>query len=235
MKNTNYRESGNALIYILVAIALLAALTAVFMEPSSQQTTAQNTFNVVSDVKGQADFIRSAIQECVLTYPGGDDTVDTSGGGTDPGAVFPYPIKPNSTHLTGPAGNRQVRNLRCPGNPGGDPDHADIFAGSSGKFMPPPVNFFEEWEYYNGTDGVFFYTRTDKSDSFLNTSLQKLDDLFSECQSDIVEASGANEDMTSTATEIECPDGSKCFRIWLLTNPTAVYNGDSDLDEAACP
>lgn len=229
------REQGSALIYILIAIALLAALTVSFMEPSSQQTTSQNTFNTASDVKSQIDFIRSAIQECVLTYPGGDATIDTSGGGTDPGAVFPYPIKPDSAHLTAPDTGREVKFLRCPGNPGDDPDHAYIFAGTSGKFLPPPPNLFEEWKYYNGTDGVFFYTETQKSDPFLLTAVEKLDEQFSECESDVIDASSGDKNLTSTASEVVCPNGGTCFRVWMIIKATAVYNGDTGNDESACP
>ena len=37
-----HKNSGSALIYILVAIALIALLTASMMEPSNQQGQAQN-------------------------------------------------------------------------------------------------------------------------------------------------------------------------------------------------
>ena len=227
-------EHGSAMVYILVAIALLAALTASFMRPSSQQTTSQNTFNTITELNSQINFIRSAIQECVLSYPTGDTGLIGVGGYNTP-----YPLNPSSAYFTpapksGAAANDQARNILCPGNPGTSNDHADIFGGSSGKFFPPIVNLFEEWEYYNGTDGVFFYTSTDKTDAFLQTAMTKLDDQYSECEVDIIDASASTEDMTSTATEIEC-DTETCLRVWMITTGTAVYNGDTDADEAACP
>src|ERR1700761_6428398 len=92
-------ERGSALVYILIAIALLAVLTITFMEPSSQQTSSQNTFKTVTDLGNQIETIRSAIQECVLNYPKGDSNIPTTGGApTDPDARTNYPINPDSDY-----------------------------------------------------------------------------------------------------------------------------------------
>ncbi len=242
--NKRVSETGSALVYILIAIALLAALTASFMKPSSQQTTAQSSFKAITEIKAQIAFIRSSIQECVLNYSGGDvsDTANM------PAAVNePYPLTPTDGYFaltsgTGAAAstnpNDQLRHIGCPGNPGSSKDHADIFGGSSGKFLPPPVDLFEEWEYYNGADGVFFYTQTDKTDAFLQTALQKLDDQFSECEADIIDASGGDiELLDGDPGSPICPDGSTCFRVWIITSGTSTYNGDTDGEElaATCP
>lgn len=243
--NKRVSERGSALVYILIAIALLAALTASFMKPSSQQTTAQSSFKSITEMKAQIAFIRSSIQECVLNYSGGDAS-DTA---NMPTAVNePYPLTPTDGYfaLSSGAGaaaatkpDDTLKQIGCPGNPGSSKDHSDIFGGSSGKFLPPPVDLFEEWEYYNGTDGVFFYTQTDKTDAFLQTALQKLDDQFSECEADIIDASGGDIELVSAAAgDPICPDGSTCFRVWMITNGSAVYNGDTDLDEETgviCP
>lgn len=233
--NKRASETGSALVYILIAIALLAALTASFMKPSSQQTTAQGSYNAITELNSQIELIRSSIQECVLTYPGGDRGPNGNDGlqGT---TNTPYPINPSSTYLTSPAtpvGNDEVQFLRCPGNPGDSTDHADIFGGASGKFLPPPPNLFENWEYYNGVDGVFFYTRTDKSDAFLQTALAKLDDNFSECQADVIDASGGDIELASTLTgDPICPNGNTCFRLWVIIQSSAIYLGDTDGEEA---
>ena len=175
------KETGSALVYILIAIALLAALTASFMQPASQQTTSQNIVKTAADLKSQADLIRAAIQECVLIYPGGDQST--------PSVVLqnnPYPINPSSTYFTSPAGSDDVQNIRCPGNPGDTTDHSAIFGAMTGKSLPAPPALFEDWVYYSGANGVFFYTRTAKSDSFLLTALERIDDQYSECEADIV-------------------------------------------------
>jgi len=68
--NINHRNSaGSALIYILIAVALLAALTVSLMEPSSQQGQSQSSTSMVTDLSGQISFITSGISECVLSHP----------------------------------------------------------------------------------------------------------------------------------------------------------------------
>lgn len=214
-------ERGSALIYILIAVALLAALTVAFMEPSSQQSQSQNIHKTVTAIQDQVSFIQSAIQDCVLTYPEGENTTayltDAGpGGATDPDAVVPYPLKPNSTHLDTPDANRLVKNLRCPGNPGGSDDHGDIFSSAQGRFLPPPPALFEEWQYYNGKDGVFFWTSTDKSDAYLEAALDKLDALYADCEADVIDATGGAVEIETATSSVQCAAGHQCFRYWMV-------------------
>ena len=234
-------ETGSALVYILIAIALLAALTASFMRPSSQQTTAQGSFNATVELRSQIDFINSSIQECILNYPSGDRGPSGTSGlvGT---LNIPYPINPTDTYFTTPAPNDNLEFIRCPGNPGNTNDHARIFGGTSGKFLPPPVNLFEDWEYYSGTDGVFFFTRTDKTDAFLQTAMEKLDDDFSECQADVIDANDGEVELTSTATadDPKCKQDASgtrgtCFRVWIIPRATATYQAGGAEALASCP
>ncbi len=229
------KQKGSALVYILIAIALLALLTATLMDSSSQQTSSQGTFNTVTDLNSQIGFIRSAIQECILNYPeGADDLAGTSN--------VPYPVNPSSAYFSAPAApeaDDTVKFIKCPGNDQGNVKlHGDIFSGNSGKFLPPPPKLFNEWAYYNGVDGVFFYTSTDKTDSFLSTAMSKLDEQYAECEADIIDnsASGTALDITSEAAlGPNCPANSYCVRVWLITQPTATYVGDTDTDETSCP
>ncbi|MDH5722471.1 MAG: hypothetical protein OEY94_04005 [Alphaproteobacteria bacterium] len=232
-------EQGSALVYILIAIALLAALTVSFLSPSSQQTSSQSGFRIMTALSSQISLIQSAVTECRINYKKGDKSIDTTGTGSDPDARTNYPIKPNSTHYTtatiGPTAGRLVKDIRCPGNPGGNNiNHVKIFGTVSGKFLPAAPDLFDDWEYYNGEDGVFFWTKTNKSDAFLATALQKLDDEYGECEADIVDATGAAVTLDSNAA-ISCTNGYKCFRVRLTIKATAVYNGDTDGEEAACP
>ncbi len=237
----NKSESGSALLYILIAIALLGALTVTFMQPSSQQTSSQNSFRSVSEIKSQVDLIRSAIQECALSYRQGDSSIDVSSSGSDPDARKNFPIKPNSSHyntaVIGPTTGRLVKDIRCPGDPGNqDENHAPLFGGASGKFLPSPPDLFEDWQYYNGRDGVFFWLPTNKSDASIGTALQKLDDQYGECEADIIDASGGAVNLDSDSpAEVRCAAGYTCFRVRMNILPTAVYNGDTDGEEGSCP
>ncbi|MCB9991948.1 MAG: hypothetical protein H6867_11380 [Rhodospirillales bacterium] len=238
-------EAGSALVYILIAIALLAALTVAFMNPSSNQTASQNTFRAVSEIKSQVDFIRAAVQECVLrssfgnAQVAGDATVDNTVTGTDPGANRLYPLAPNSGHLAAPvATDIKVKNLRCPSDPGDNPDHAPIFGGTSGKFMPPPPPLFGDWQWYNGRDGVFFWTETTNSDAYIDTVMEKLNADYATCEVDTIDATGGAEALDEAGT-VTCANGAKCFRVWMIADTTrgagAVEDGEADNEAAHFP
>lgn len=241
-RDARVNERGSALVYILIAIALLAALTLSFMEPSGQQTQSQNTFKTISEIESQAEYIRTAIQECVILYDKGDITINNppSGPVTDSGANIKFPIKPKSAHFDGlPAADdaddyNYVEYLRCPGNPknaGVPNNHKRIFTAETGKFLPPPPPLFEKWEYYNGDDGIFFWTHTTKSDSYLQTALTKLEEKFGKCEADTVSTASTAFDMSSDGA-VECPANALCFRIWMTTKSTAPA---SIFQEAGCP
>lgn len=228
-------QSGSALVYILIAIALLAALTVSFMEPSGQQTQSQNSTKIVSELYNQASIIQSAIQECVLIYPAED-----SGLTAVEQKNSPYPINPADAYFTnngavpGSSADNNVSNIRCPGNPGGaSPSHASIFSGSSGKFMPPAPNLFNDWEYYNGADGIFYFIETDKTDPYLTTALEKLDEKFAECEADVIDATAGAVTLSSDNMPVvgppllrTCPAGSQCFRVWMILT-TGTNHGDA--------
>lgn len=235
------RQSGSALIYILIAVALLAALTVSLMEPSNQQAQTQSTTNLVSSVDSQIKFITSAVQECVLTHPDQDAKVTQT---PSPASVStqrnpPYPINPKDPFYTaasatpGVATTDQASEIRCPGNPGGNSgvsqNHAKIFGGSSGKFMPQPPPLFSNWRYYNGSDGVFIMIASDKTDAYIQAALTRLDGMYSNCEAEIfnrLNSAGAlnvSSDTTPGDGAVKaCANNTICFRYWIKRTSSAV-------------
>lgn len=232
-------ERGSALVYILIAIALLALLTISFMEPSSQQTQSQNTFKLTSELQSQAELIRSTVQECVLLYPEGDSGAIPPASSPAVNLNHPYPIMPNDSYLNACIANpAEVDNfvslLRCPGNPKDNPCHAEMFGGNTGKFLAPPPDLFGPWRYYSGADGVFFWTETSSSDAFIRTALNKVDENFAECEADVIVAVAATN-LDSGAGTVQCPANNTCLRVWMIAKSSNIYPGDTDGDEATCP
>jgi hypothetical protein len=220
-------ERGSALVYILIAIALLAALTISFMQPSSQQVSNNSVFKAVSEVGSQVDFIRSAVQECVLAYPEGDANMIAPIASPEINLNHPYPVMPDNAYYTAncsanpSAADHQVNHLRCPGKPGSDnPCHDPLFGGNTGKFMPPPPALFGPWQYYSGEDGVFLWIETSKTDPFIDSVLQKLDDSYAQCEADVVDARSSAVKLDDANT-IQCPLHSRCFRMWMIRGATA--------------
>lgn len=228
-----HSQKGSALIYILIAIALMAALTATFMNSSDQQASSQNASKLIGELKSQIEMIRSAIQECVLMNPKGDLAIAGTGavGGENP--VRPYPLKPSNTYLpSNPSpGYSYARDIGCPGNPGTSNNHAKIFGGSTGKFLPKEPSSFTPWMYYNDIDGVFIHIVSNRPDSYISTALQKLDAQFSKCESQYVDARSGDIHMTSNSVPgYRCAAGYQCFRLVILSTGTTIYPG-----ETGCP
>lgn len=233
-------QRGSALIYILVAVALLAALTVSLMEPSGQQAQSQNATNIFTELDGQIGFITAAISECVLTHPDQDSELTTT-----EQQNAPYPINPSDPYFDSQSADPAtdpddtVKFIRCPGNPGGtgpnNQDHARIFGGTSGKFLPPGPTLFGEWEYYNGADGVAITISSDKTDSYIESALTRLDEKFSACESEVIDRRGTGSLNITTDTtpgassERQCAAGNICFRYWLILKSTAIHQ------DAGCP
>lgn len=238
MTKQNNTMAGSALVYILIAIALIAALTVSLMEPSGQQSQSQSSAGLINDVSGQISFITTAVSECVLSHPDQD-----SGLTTTEQKNTPYPINPMDPYFTaqsatiGSDTDNTVKNIRCPGNPGGSAagkqNHARIFGGSSGKFLPPPPALFTDWTYYNGADGVYIMTTTNKTDPFIASSMTKLDARYSNCESEVIDRRTLSDlTITSDTTPGDsaarvCPGGSLCFRYWIILKNTAIHQ-DTD-------
>lgn len=214
------KAKGSALVYILIAIALIAALTAVFMQPASQQTRTQSTYRLTSELNGQIQLIRSAIQDCILRFPNGDPNIAAAA----VSATAPYPIEPDlAYYATTPAGNRaankNVENIGCPGNatPASGIKHTALFGGSSGRFLPASPPLFGPWTYRNGIaatengltyTGVFFQINSTVTDAYVAEAMSRIDAQSSACEIDFVPATAAAAN--------GCPADTNCLRVWML-------------------
>jgi hypothetical protein len=210
------KQHGGALLYILIAIGLLGALTASLSGNNSTLNNSQNAAKIKMELRSQIEYIRNAINECVMNFPDGDPTVN-DGTITDAGYIAPYPVKPNSNHFTGStlgiSPNNSTIYLRCPGNPGIDNNHTPIFGASSGKTLPPTL-YELNWLYGNKTEtligenvtGVYIRAATTKSDVSLKKALTELASEYGECEADYIEGNNSNG----------CITGSTCIRIWLV-------------------
>lgn len=238
-KNMKVRgQRGSVLIYILVAVALLAALTVSLMDSSGQQSQSQNASGLVSEIDGQIGLISAALSECVLSHPNQDSELTAT-----EQKNAPYPINPADSYFDtqnadpGSDANNNVANIRCPGNPGGDgsnnQDHARIFGGSSGKFMPPHPALFGDWDYYNGADGVAITIASDKTDPYIADALAKLNDKYAQCEAEIIDrrslgALNITSDTIGAAGPRQCGAGEICFRYWIILKPTAIHQDSPD-------
>lgn len=236
--NIHTNDRGSALIYILIAIALLAALTVSLMEPSGQQAQSQSGTNLVTEISSQTSFISSAVSECILSHPDQDSELTNT-----QQKNAPYPINPSDPYFNSQSADPlsdpddKVKWIRCPGNPGGtasnNQDHARIFGGASGKFLPPAPALFTDWTYYNGADGVFIMTTTNKTDPFITSSIAKLDAKYSHCESEVIDRRGLGSinittDTTPGSSGVRnCPADTLCFRYWIVLKPTAIHQ-DTD-------
>lgn len=198
-------DRGSALIYILIAIALLGALTMAFVEPSGQQSRSQNSYKVAQELKSQAETYRAAIQDCVITYPAGD----TSNATKYTGYNEPYPVDPNSTYL--PVGIRSTysfaNDIRCPGNPGDSNNHSVIFGGNTGRFAPVKPALFDPWFYVNDANGVYLLVGSNKSDAYIAEAIQKAVSSYNTCEAEYL-----------TYPDCGGSAGYNCLRVWVIRN-----------------
>jgi len=234
-------QKGGALIYILIAIALLGALTTTFMGSGGQQARTQNTFKFATEINSQARVIRSAIQDCILRFPQGD-SADIS----ETGYVTPYPLNPTSSEFSSPSVTGDlVSLLQCPGtgaqNNSNVDDHDPLFSGGGqfSTFLPTTPDLMEDWIYFNGHatggsqifsmdfQGVFFEIRSDKSDPFIGESMQKIDESMAACEVDHQVGNGTNG----------CENNHQCLRYWIIrtgsTGPTGTANATNG--QNPCP
>ena len=208
-------QNGGALIYILIAIALLAALTTTFIQPGGQSSRTQNANNLAMQMQSQGRIIRSAIQDCILRFSQGNSSI------AEVGYNAPYPLNPDSAEFTVAATSKNVSLLECPGTDSTDVDNQTALFSGSGEFssyLPGAPDFMDDWTYFNGNatggsqifgldfNGVFFQISSNKSDPHIGEAMTRIDNLHAACEVDYTVGDGTNG----------CENGYQCLRYWII-------------------
>lgn len=156
--------------YIFLAIGLLAALTAFFVQGSQISVSTQMANKIAQELYAQSNMIRAALQECTLEHPeGGGDIAPL---GSPDGVIdandnpnHPWPLNPSTAlanslaPVTAFAGD-EVRSVGCLNGTASPTTKELIFSGTNnkGRYLPPPPAGWGEWMYDNdGTDGVSLF------------------------------------------------------------------------------
>jgi hypothetical protein len=194
-------ERGNALLYVLLAVGLLAALTYFYAQDSRENYSSQAAISISESLFAQANMIKSAVVQCTLEFPGGGGDMDASGSiDSSDNPNNPYPLNPsdalnlkadpggctttgNATGCIPKAANDQVKNLQCIGAPAGQ---AAMFTGASnqGRYLPPPPSNFTDWVYVNDSTGVYIKT-TGNGDAASVSALTRLLAKFTSTQASV--------------------------------------------------
>lgn len=119
-------QRGIAIGPILMVVALLAILGGLISSGMGSFGGNATTDRIRTEVRGQANLIRSKIQECHMITMGNQG--------------FGWPV----------GAGVQVRNLTCPGDPAGS---QNLWSGRRPASLPPPVPGFGEWFYHNYSHG----------------------------------------------------------------------------------
>ncbi len=164
-----HSEKGNVLLYVLMAIGLMAALTYAYVKDSRENYASQSAVQIAETLFAQANMIRSAVVQCSAEYPSGGGDLNADGTITPAdNPNNPFPINPSSALHAGrtidgvvggtpdpiPAAvDDTAKYLSCIGAPA---SVALMFSGANnqGRFLPPTPSGFSEWTYTNDTSGV---------------------------------------------------------------------------------
>lgn len=210
------------MLYILIAVALLAALTSTLVGGGGQSSGTQNAYRLGQELNSQSRVIRSAIQDCVLRYTRGDGADIAEANYNNP-----YPLNPSSSEFTSPAANDNVSHLQCPGTSAtsGNDDYADLFSGSGqfSGYLPSKPDLMDDWTYFNGDatvhgvrlDGVYFQITSTKSDPQISDSMARIDDLMAACEVDYITGDGSNS----------CASDTQCLRYWIIRGANTAATG----------
>ncbi|TAH32308.1 MAG: hypothetical protein EYC62_09250 [Alphaproteobacteria bacterium] len=228
--NDKNQAGFGAFAYILMSIALLAALTTAISVGSRSNTRVQNNDIQVSKIYGQASKIRSDILLCMTEvqvqtsgvgptayqrFPACDDTTQ---GGTQANTNYTADGYCTNVSTSNPI-IANAKNLRCL-----SPSSASVWDNSEGNFFPDPIPGFEPWKYAiigdsnDAYKGVSLLITTQGRTSSTDTDwvLRKVRDKFGPNEAQVLIRNGddANDGKINVSP---CVGNSICntLQVWL--------------------
>lgn len=143
-------DAGIAIGPILFLLAILGVIATVMSASNggSGFGAAGVADRVTAEIAGQANMIRSKINECQMQYLANSQTFATGSCGSDS-----YPCHTD-------AAGTLVADLTCPNDPLVGGAEQSLWSGPRPALLPPPSGGFAAWKYYNGGDvgGRCFWT-----------------------------------------------------------------------------
>jgi len=200
------REKGSVVAYLLMAVALIAALTAALTKGSHESAVTIQVQQHVKFLETDLQTIRSAINECILVYSdpvdiNGDNLINTT---DNPNAPFPLYGDLSSGGLGVP-----LSEIKCPGN------QQAIFNNKAGKFFSLIGSSDYTIDYNNnGTEGIQIIILRNSASPVWDEAMSQVNAKLSTCSAEIETGAG-------------CTNG--CFEFWIKRPAT------SSSSEAGCP
>ena len=208
MKNRS-SESGSIIIYLIMALVLMAALVVYMTQGTKKGPQSQQLDEMSQYLESDLKVIDSAINDCVLTYSRAVD-VDNDGDkdATDnPNAPFPL----YGTLGSGGAGTA-IANIKCPGAPTAK---QVIFNNGPGRnFRLLSGSDYTVTYFTDGTEGVRITISRASASDIWSEAISRLNTKLATCQAEVDSAGDCangclkywvKRRSTSTATEGGCP------------------------------
>lgn len=208
MKNKQ-TERGSIVIYLIIALVLMATLVVFITQGTKKGPQAQQLDETSQYLESDLGVISAAINDCVLTY---SRAVDVDGDGdkdTTDNPNAPFPLYGDLS--SGGAGD-DIMAIKCPGAPA---SKQIIFDNSPGRnFRLLSGSDYTVTYFTDGTEGVkITISRSSTSDIWLE-AIDRLNTKLSTCQAEVDTAGG-------------CADG--CLNYWIKRRSTSVAT------EGGCP
>jgi len=175
-KNT----SGNILMYVFIAVGLLAALTVAIVKDGTVRDPVQEARRAADVLIQQSNYLRTAFQECAMLYPDGGGDLDGDGdvdNNDNPYAPFPLEAT-DSKQPNGAGASQYLIDQQCTGAPAAT---AYMFRPPSRYNVPDP-QITSQWFYEAGSAGLRLEVSYSFPDQIRDNVVDILDQRLADCE-----------------------------------------------------